>query len=52
MNTAATVNAIKQMLGTNEPNLNANKANKIMRRKIQFMIDDENVAEDFLDLVD
>ena len=40
------------MLGMNEANLNANKANRIMRKKIQFMINDENVAEDFLDLVD
>ena len=40
------------MLGTNEPNLNPNKANKIMRKKIQFMINDENVAEDLLTLVD
>ena len=40
------------MLGTNEPSFNANKAQKVMRKKIAFMIKEQAVANDFLDLVD
>ena len=40
------------MLGMNDAKLNATKANRIMRKKIQYMINDESVAEDFIDLVD
>ena len=40
------------MLGMDESKLNATKANRIMRKKIQYMINEETVAEGFLELVD
>ena len=52
LSTKKTVKAITQMLGMNDIKLNATKANRIMRKKIQYMINDESVAEGFLDLVD
>ena len=52
LGTEKTLNAINQMLGMNDAKLNATKANRIMRKKIQYMINDESVAEDFIDLVD
>ena len=40
------------MLGTNDKKHNATKANRIMKQKIEFMINDESVAEGLIDLVD
>ena len=52
LSTKKTINAITQMLGMDESKLNATKANRIMRKKIQYMIHEESVAEGFLELVD
>ena len=52
LSTKKTINAITQMLGMDESKLNATKANRIMRKKIQYMINEETVAEGFLELVD
>ena len=40
------------MLGTNDQKQNATKANRIMKQKIQYMINDESVAEGLIGLVD
>ena len=40
------------MLGQKEEKVNARRANEITRRKVQFMVKEEAVADDFLTLVD
>ena len=40
------------MLGTNDQNKNATKANRIMKQKIEYMINTESVAEGLIELVD
>ena len=50
--TEKTSKAISKMLGTNDQKHNATKANRIMKQKIQYMINTESVAEGLIELVD
>ena len=43
---------VKQMLGSDQVIKNADKANKMLAKKIQFMVNDPEVADEFLNLVD
>ena len=43
---------LNKMLGGDEDEEDANKANKILRKKIKYMLEDMDVADEFLSLVD
>ena len=43
---------ITKMLGGDDIAADPNKSNKILRKKIDYMLEDLNVADEFLNLVD
>ena len=43
---------ITKMLGGDDIAADPNRANKILRKKIDYMLDDIDVADEFLSLVD
>lgn len=48
-----TVQTLKTMLGGEEKTMHATKLNKMIKKKIQYMINEDlDVAKDFLDLVE
>lgn len=46
------ISTVKKMLGSDQVIKNADKANKMLAKKIQFMVNDPEVADEFLGLVD
>ena len=46
------MDTITKMLGGDDIAADPNKSNKILRKKIDYMLDDIDVADEFLSLVD